>query len=855
MARRSGRAPTPSAKVRDEQQDVYDLALQQLRAAVVGAAPAPSQVGAVGAAGSSVTGPPVADGSTADATATAAAPASSTANAPRRRPTKSRTATNPAPGMTLTQHIHLHIDNANAQAVSHDPTKPASRSHKRKATVTTVTNNVSLTICQGSASKFDPPNHTGKDTKADDSEDSESARDRSSSSSSSSDEDSSGEESSDEHKDADASAQQPFKRVLNRSAHEPPRRPGQSMPVTASGSDPMTGQAPGGPHCGAGTRCVMSGCPVGSSHLCMMCRVPLHALCGSVFEDNEMNRICPQCRPLPGHSASLQHLPPSASSASAALSASDRSDLTSKSSVSQSAATRTERQVDPFWWVTYLDKTAKPRQLGGKRRRRRIPLPVKHAAVASYFQVGGSQVGFRPFVEKKKILPAQLDESCIREWVKTFGASIQACYIPPTARVVSGILNGSLKPSSRVRPASQPQLELFLLEYLSGLRANRVPVTRFRLVTAGMLFLQLSREGPTGSLTESSASSAPSVSETRLLLSDSKADVQPATATTVRRKKLGFSNGWWSRFKSRSGICYYRLHGEAGCVQVEDFRDEIAEVRRIVSEYPASSVFNTDETGLLYRQYPRKSWILSEERKTVRGSKATTEKSRITMAVTVNATGCLKLPILFIGKSVSPRCFSGKILPESGVYRAQPNAWMTSAIFCDYLLTVFIPFVKQNNIGRSLLIMDNADVHNFSTVQDQLDAAGVRVIFLPAGTTSIWQPLDQGILSHLKRGYKTRLLEVVASTMAAGITAPLSAGYGEGCLASGHQASVYDAITLATQAWTTMAPTVIANCWKKSTLIKLNAVSSAGDSTAASVPIERSTSISKESLRLLDLYV
>ena len=68
----------------------------------------------------------------------------------------------------------------------------------------------------------------------------------------------------------------------------------------------------------------------------------------------------------------------------------------------------------------------------------------------------------------------------------------------------------------------------------------------------------------------------------------------------------------------------------------------------------------------------------------------------------------------------------------------------------------------EHNIGPVAIVMDNFSGHDI----DFSDPKGqVEVIFLPANTTSVSQPLDQGIISILKAAYKRRLLEVMVQCL------------------------------------------------------------------------------------------
>ena len=77
--------------------------------------------------------------------------------------------------------------------------------------------------------------------------------------------------------------------------------------------------------------------------------------------------------------------------------------------------------------------------------------------------------------------------------------------------------------------------------------------------------------------------------------------------------------------------------------------------------------------------------------------------------------------------------------------------------------------------------------------------------------TFIFQPLDQGIISAFKTGYKTRLLERIVSTSESLIMAKHPAG--SAGLKYGSAAHVGDAIVLVKEAWDSLLPTTIAACW------------------------------------------
>ncbi|XP_037887184.1 tigger transposable element-derived protein 1-like [Glossina fuscipes] len=79
-------------------------------------------------------------------------------------------------------------------------------------------------------------------------------------------------------------------------------------------------------------------------------------------------------------------------------------------------------------------------------------------------------------------------------------------------------------------------------------------------------------------------------------------------------------------------------------------------------------------------------------------------------------------------------------------------AWVTSAVFTTWFNDCFVPEVEKymTEMGvpfKVLLIVDNAPGHPC------LEHPNVQVVFLPPNTTSLIQPLDQGIIATFKKHY------------------------------------------------------------------------------------------------------
>ncbi|XP_064479166.1 tigger transposable element-derived protein 4-like [Ornithodoros turicata] len=195
------------------------------------------------------------------------------------------------------------------------------------------------------------------------------------------------------------------------------------------------------------------------------------------------------------------------------------------------------------------------------------------------------------------------------------------------------------------------------------------------------------------------------------------------------------SNGWLERFKKRHAVRSTPINGESGAVNQDTVdtwrRNRLVELLEV---YPDRDIYNLDEAALFYKLLHKRTYTTADGS----SSGAKQSKERITVLFGANATGDDKLPLLILGKAGKPRCFRGATLPKDCVYRSNKRAWMTAAIFEDYVL----------------FIIDNCPSHGKI---ENLKA--ITVEFLPANTTSVLQPMDQGIIEMTRRLYQKSLLQ------------------------------------------------------------------------------------------------
>lgn len=132
-----------------------------------------------------------------------------------------------------------------------------------------------------------------------------------------------------------------------------------------------------------------------------------------------------------------------------------------------------------------------------------------------------------------------------------------------------------------------------------------------------------------------------------------------------------------------------------------------------------------------------------------------------------------------------------KTLPVA--YKNNAKAWMTGVLFNAWLEEINRRMDRQNR--DILLFVDNCSAHNVSMCLTR-----VRVLFLPANTTSKLQPLDQGIIENFKVFYRHDIVLHILACQENN-TSP--------------EINILQAMRVIKKAWFCVTQTTIANCFKK----------------------------------------
>jgi len=207
------------------------------------------------------------------------------------------------------------------------------------------------------------------------------------------------------------------------------------------------------------------------------------------------------------------------------------------------------------------------------------------------------------------------------------------------------------------------------------------------------------------------------------------------------------SNGFIQRWASRHGLEDVALHGSGASANVEEGAARMAAIRQQLKGVDVDPIYNVDETGLLYRVLPSRSYVPSEDRRTARGLKAMKSKDRITLTLCCNATGTHEVSVTVNCKAAQQMCFPGEGNASPLPYLSQKLSWTDASVFKRWSEEVFVPAVQARTAHHVYFIMENLGCHSF------ISHPQVTIIELSPNPTAEYQPLDAGIFMLLKNQY------------------------------------------------------------------------------------------------------
>ncbi|XP_020851157.1 tigger transposable element-derived protein 7 isoform X1 [Phascolarctos cinereus] len=227
------------------------------------------------------------------------------------------------------------------------------------------------------------------------------------------------------------------------------------------------------------------------------------------------------------------------------------------------------------------------------------------------------------------------------------------------------------------------------------------------------------------------------------------------------------STGWLFRFRNRHAIGNRKVCGEqilsSVSENVEPFRQKISMIIK-EERLCLAQVYNGDETDLFWKSMPENT---QANKKDICMPGRKINKEQLSALLCANADGTHKLKSVIIGKSKQPRSIKDDANALSVIYKSSQDVWFTRESFSEWFFQNFIPEVRdfQLNVLRldekdikAVLLLDNSAAHP-STESLISNDGRIKCIFFPPDTTSLIQPMNQGVILSCKRLYRWKQLE------------------------------------------------------------------------------------------------
>ncbi|OBS20524.1 hypothetical protein FPOA_17809 [Fusarium poae] len=201
-------------------------------------------------------------------------------------------------------------------------------------------------------------------------------------------------------------------------------------------------------------------------------------------------------------------------------------------------------------------------------------------------------------------------------------------------------------------------------------------------------------------------------------------------------------------------IDYKRVDG-ANTANINLFFDrfDTPEVQHI----PLRHTYNADEFGLM-EGVGDNGMVVGESYRKFVLVKDHQKRTWTSILECVSGDGRVLDPlIIFAGKYVQQQWFPDK---DNEVYatwkfETSPNGWTNNDIALKWLRSVFIPQTKpQDSDQWRLLILDGHGSHTTEEFMLECYIHKIWLLFLPAHSSHVLQPLDLGVFSALKRAYR-----------------------------------------------------------------------------------------------------
>ena len=186
---------------------------------------------------------------------------------------------------------------------------------------------------------------------------------------------------------------------------------------------------------------------------------------------------------------------------------------------------------------------------------------------------------------------------------------------------------------------------------------------------------------------------------------------------------------------------------------------ELYEETRQRLNIQTDNIYNMDETGIALGVCTN-TRVLARASKKKADVKSPENREWVSIIECVSATGRkLRPATIFKGKSLQSTWFPSKSIPN-WLYTTSENGWTSKAIGVEWLQRIFLPETAPAEGQYRLLILDGHGSHIDLDFLLLCKQNKVYLLYLPAHSSHVLQPLDLAPFSVIKTKYRRQIQDL-----------------------------------------------------------------------------------------------
>jgi hypothetical protein len=149
--------------------------------------------------------------------------------------------------------------------------------------------------------------------------------------------------------------------------------------------------------------------------------------------------------------------------------------------------------------------------------------------------------------------------------------------------------------------------------------------------------------------------------------------------------------------------------------------------------------------------------VIAYAKKSKAYTKSPGNRKWVSIIETVSATGQkLRCMVIFKGKSLQTTWFPSRLVPD-WIYTTSENGWTAKVIGLEWLRRIYIPETTPDLGRHRMLILDGHGSHINIEFMWMCRQHRIHVLYLPAHSSHLLQPLDLAPFSVVKSKYRWQI--------------------------------------------------------------------------------------------------